>query len=93
MSYKLEVIGISKDGHTGHIEATFRVHDDTDAANGFGAMEKFGIGALEITDRYQGDVEKWIRESVAPVMLERHKARTAVHTNLSSLKGKKIDIG
>ena len=92
MAYELEIIRIDKDGTNGHIAVLCRVHDTTDAVHGFGALDKFGISAAEITDNYGGDVSRWITEAVGPPMVERHKARVAVHTDLTSLKGKRIPI-
>jgi hypothetical protein len=92
MAFHIEIISIDKDGFAGIISAKFRIHDDTDKVNGLGMMEKFTIGSLEIVEKYGGDVQRWIKESVSPQMLERHKSRTAIHTSLEALKGRKLKL-
>jgi hypothetical protein len=92
MAFHIEIISIDKDGFAGIISAKFRIHDDSDKVNGVGSTEKFTIGALEIVERYHGNVTEWITTSVAPGMLARHKSRVAVHSDLYSLKGKRLPL-
>lgn len=84
---QIEILNISKDAN-GLISAKFCIHDNGTQ----GAVEKFTISALEIAEKWGGDVERWIRESVAPGMTDNHSRRVAVHTGLAALKGKKLEL-
>jgi tRNA A-37 threonylcarbamoyl transferase component Bud32 len=91
MALFLEVLDISRDGTTGHVVAKARIVDDADPVSGAGTMEMVGGDALEISTRYSGDVEAWLRAQ-AHAMVARHHQRTATHGDLAKWKGKRIPL-
>lgn len=92
MSQYLEIKDTHKNGVNGHITVMCRIIDDTDAANGVGVYEKWGISALELSQRFDGDAEQWLRTKVTPTMQQRHADRVAAHSSLAKLKGVVLKI-
>lgn len=89
---ELEIISVDKSGLTGRIAIVCRILDSSNPVHNTGASEKFETEAAVITDNYNGSVEQWIRAEIIPGMLARHKSRTAVHSDLYGLKGKKLPL-
>jgi hypothetical protein len=86
---QLHILDVSKDAMTGHITVEARIIDDRSSV--VGAIERWHIEALEISSKYNGQVEGWL-EYIGREMLNRHKSRTAAHTSIQRWKGKKLDI-
>ena len=91
MPAQLHVIDVSKDGTTGYITVRARIIDPDDPVHGYGAEEKYGMEALEIVQRFHGDVEEFL-QWIGRDMLQKHRGRTAVHTDIGKWKGKRIEI-
>ena len=92
MAVHLEIIETDKHPLTGYVTVVCRVIDDSDPTHGVGAVEKFGVEALDIQKNFDGSVERWLKERVGSIMLANHQARAAVHTDVHKFKGKKIAL-
>jgi hypothetical protein len=89
---KLRIREISTDGHNGHITAHLHIEHDHDGQVVQGALETFGIDPIALDRRFNGSVGQWLAW-VGRQMKDKHQRRTAVHADLSGLKGKTIDVG
>lgn len=96
---QMHIIDISKNATTGLITMEARIIDTSadpeqqakGSGDGVGAVERFHVEALEITNKYNGQVERWLAH-VGREMLHRHKLRTAAHNDISKWHGKLMDI-
>lgn len=88
---QLHIMDISKNAATGLITMEAQIIGSADDPNGVGVVERFHVEALEIATKYGGDPERWLRH-VGREMLDRHKRRTAAHSDVHKWKGHKMDI-
>lgn len=90
---QLHIMDASKNSATGRVTVEARIVDEDgiDGVRVEGAVEVWHIEALEITSKYNGLVEAWLRH-IGQEMMGRHRARTAVHSDINKWKGQRMDI-
>ena len=77
---------------TGHhtIEVVIEEHQE-DGTVVRGIVEKYGMGATEINQRFGGDVDKWLAW-IGREMVAKHRARQGIHSELMNRRGQTIQI-
>lgn len=89
--FHLHIMDISKNAATGLIIVEARIIETVDDREIMGAVERSQVEALEIATKYDGDTDAWLMR-IGREMLQRHRARTTVHTGVEKWQGQRMLI-